>query len=320
MKLQEIFGIRIKKDELLKNHTTYRIGGPADLYLEVKSVDEAVEAIRAATRDNLPVFVLGGGSNILVADAGFRGMVLVYGARAIKIEGSRLIADAGAVTFLAVKMSTEAGLSGLEWAAGIPGTVGGAIRGNAGAYGAEIKNAIETVEAVNVKTGQMQTFDRAACRFGYRDSVFKREQWLITRAAFALTPGNREELAAKTNELVNNRRAKLPLEFGSAGSVFKNFVFNDPPELSEKLQKVLPPEYKESRRIPAGFFTDILGLKGKRLGGAMISERHGNFFVNTGSATAAEVRELIDYAKMKVKEEFGVILQEEIQYVGFEKA
>jgi UDP-N-acetylmuramate dehydrogenase len=319
MKLLEIFGDRIKKDEPLKNHTTYRIGGPADLYLEVKNAVEATRAIKAAHDDKLPVFVLGGGSNILVSDAGIRGLVIVYGGREIKIEGSRLIADAGAITFLAVKMSTESGLAGLEWAAGIPGTIGGAIRGNAAAYGGETKNSIETVEAVNLKSGELQTFDRFSCRFGYRDSIFKHESWLITRAALALAPGDCDALVAKTAELVSIRRGKLPLEFGSAGSVFKNHIFNNFSELSKKLQTVLPEKYIESRFIPAGFFTEILGLKGKRLGGAMISERHGNFFVNTGSATAAEVHELIGYAKMKVKEEYNVSLEEEIQYVGFEK-
>jgi len=317
MKILEAFGNRIKKDEPLKNHTTYRIGGPADLYLEVKSAAEAAKAVKCAKEDGLNIFVLGGGSNILVSDAGFRGLVLVYGGREIKIEGSRLIADAGAITFLAVKMSTEAGLAGFEWASGIPGTIGGAIRGNAAAYGGETKNSIETVEAVNLKTGEMQTFDRSSCRFGYRDSIFKHEPWFITRAAFALASGDRDALAAKAAELVSIRRGKLPLEYGSAGSVFKNFIFNDLSELSEKLQNALPPEYVESRRIPAGFFTNVLGLKGKNIGDAVISTQHGNFFVNAGTAKASEVRELIDYAKMKVKEEFGVTLEEEIQYVGF---
>jgi UDP-N-acetylmuramate dehydrogenase len=317
MKILELFGDRVKKGELLKNHTTYRIGGPADLYLAVNNAAEAAKAVKCAKEDGLPVFVLGGGSNILVADAGVRGLVIVYGGREVKVEGSRLIADAGAITFLAVKMSTEAGLAGLEWAAGIPGTIGGAIRGNAAAYGGETKNPIETVEAVNLKTGETQTFDRSSCRFGYRDSIFKHEPWLITRAAFALAPGDRDALAAKAAELVSIRRGKLPLEFGSAGSVFKNHIFNNFSELSEKLQAVMPEKYIESHRIPAGFLTETLGLKGKRLGGAMISERHGNFFVNSGSATAAEVRELIDYAKMKVKDEFGITLEEEIQYVGF---
>jgi UDP-N-acetylmuramate dehydrogenase len=317
MQILEIFGDRVKKDEPLKNHTTYRIGGSALLYLEVKTADEVSQAIGAAKEENLPIFVLGGGSNVLIADAGFRGLVLTYGGREVKIAGNRLIADAGAITFLAVKMSTEAGLAGLEWAAGIPGTVGGAIRGNAAAYGGETKNLIETVEAVNLKTGETQTFDRSSCRFGYRDSIFKHEPWFITRAAFSLAPGDRDAMIAKTAELISVRRGKLPLEYGSAGSVFKNFVFNDFSELSEKLQNALPSEYVESRRIPAGFFADILGLKGKRIGDAMISTKHGNFFVNMGAATAAEVRELIDYAKMKTKEEFGVILEEEIQYVGF---
>lgn len=319
MKILELFGDRVKKGELLKNHTTYRIGGPADLYLEVKNVAEAAKAVKGAKEDGLPVFVLGGGSNILVADAGVRGLVIVYGGREVKVEGNRLIADAGAITFLAVKMSTEAGLTGLEWAAGIPGTVGGAIRGNAGAYGGEMKDRIDTVQAVNLETGDSATFNRPSCLFGYRDSVFKHAPWFIVRAAFALAPGDRDELVAKTVDLVAKRRAKLPLEYGSAGSVFKSFFFNDLSELSEGLRKSLPSKYAESNRIPAGFFMELAGLKGKCLGGAMISEQHGNFFVNSGSATAAEVRELIGYAKMKVKEDFNVSLEEEIQYVGFEK-
>jgi UDP-N-acetylmuramate dehydrogenase len=317
MKLLEHFGDRVKKNEPLKNHTTYRIGGPADFYLEVKDAVDAAQAIKAAHEDGLAIFVLGGGSNILVSDAGFRGLVMSFAGRKVSIEGNRLIADAGAVTYLAVKMSTEAGLAGFEWAAGIPGTIGGAIRGNAAAYGGETKNLIETIEAINLVNGETQTFDRTACRFGYRESIFKHEPLFITRAAFALISGDRSALVAKAAELISIRRGKLPLEFGNAGSVFKNYFFNDLSNLSQKLQNVLPHEYKESLRIPAGFFTDLLGLKGKRLGGAMISEKHGNFFVNTGAATAAEVRELIEYAKMKVKEEFGVILEEEIQYVGF---
>jgi UDP-N-acetylmuramate dehydrogenase len=317
MQILEIFGDRVKKNEPLKNHTTYRIGGPADFYLEVKNADEAARAIKLAREDGLSVFVLGGGSNILVSDAGVRGLVMVYGGREIKIEGNRLIADAGAITFLAVKMSAEAGLAGLEWASGIPGTVGGAIRGNAGAYGGEMKDRIDTVQAVNLETGDSATFNRPSCLFGYRDSVFKHAPWFIVRAAFALAPGDRDELAAKITDLVAKRRGKLPLEYGSAGSVFKSFFFNDLSKLSEGLRKSLPPKYAESNRIPAGFLMELAGLKGKRLGGAMISDQHGNFFVNTGSATAAEVRELIDCAKMKIREEFGVTLEEEIQYVGF---
>jgi UDP-N-acetylmuramate dehydrogenase len=318
MKLIEVFGPRVKLAEPLKNHTTYRIGGPADFYLEVKNADEATKAIKLAKDDRLPFFILGGGSNILFSDAGFRGLVLVYAGREVKIEGSRLIASAGAVTFLAVKMSSEAGLAGLEWAAGIPGTIGGAIRGNAGAYGGEIKDTVSTIEAINMENGEVQTFDHESCLFGYRDSVFKHGPWLITRAAFNLSSGDRNELMAKAADLVTQRRAKLPLEYGSAGSVFKNFYYGELSELSEKLKNILPPIYVESRRIPAGFFTETLGLKGKRIGDAMISEKHGNFFVNTGSASAAQVRELIFHAKMKVKEEFGVILEEEIQYVGFD--
>ncbi len=317
MKLLELFGDRVKANEPLKNHTTYRIGGPADLYLSVDSADEAVRAVKAARADGLPIFVLGGGSNILVSDAGFRGLVLSCGARKIKIEGDRLIADAGAVTFLAVKRSAEAGLAGLEWAAGIPGTIGGAIRGNAGAYGGEMKDAIATVEAVDLRSGEMRTFDRRDCLFGYRDSVFKREPWLVLRAALALSPGDRDALVAKLAELTAKRRENLPLEHGSAGCCFKNIIIAELPALPERLRDILPSKYQESGRIPAAWLIDQAGLKGKRIGGALVSEKNCNFLVNADKATADEVMQLVSCVKMKVRDEFGVQLQEEVQYVGF---
>ncbi len=317
MKLLEVFGDRIKTNEPLKNHTTYRIGGPADFYFSAATAEEASQAVRAARADGLPVFILGGGSNILVANEGFRGLVVSYGARRVSIEGNRVIADAGAVLFSLVRATVDASLSGLEWAAGIPGTVGGAVRGNAGAYGGEIKDNLDTAQAIDLGTGELHTFARHECAFSYRESFFKGKPWLITRAAFTLPAGDKEALRAKVKDTIALRCGKQPLEFGSAGSVFKSHVFGEVAKLPKAVRDDVPAKFIEYGRIPAAWFIEQLGLKGKKIGEAQISEKHANYFVNTGHASATDVRELIGYAKMKVKEAFDVTLEEEIQYVGF---
>jgi len=315
MKLLEIFGERIKKNEPLNRHTTYRLGGPADFYFEAKSPEEAAAALGAAKEGGLPAFALGGGSNVLVSDAGFRGLVIAYAARKTEIRGSRLAADAGAILFAAVRSSADAGLAGLEWAAGIPGTVGGAIRGNAGAYGGEIKDVLESVDALNFETGERRNFAGDECGFGYRESRFKRERWFLLGATFALSPGDKAELLAKIKETVVLRVSKQPLEFGSAGSVFKSLVIAD--GVPASIKGDVPQKYVDFGRIPAAWLIERAGLKGRRIGEAMISEKHANYFVNTGKASAAEVRELIAYAKMEIRKAFGIELVEEIEYVGF---
>ncbi len=317
MKIIEIFGDRIKKNEPLSRHTTYRLGGPADFYFAAKTPEEAAEALAVAKEDGLEVFIMGGGSNILVSDAGFRGLVVSYAARTVTVEGDRVAADAGAIFFSMVKASIEAGLTGLEWASGIPGTVGGAIRGNAGAYGGEIKDSLETVQALRIDTGELRSFKRADCAFGYRDSLFKREPWFIVRAIFALSPGDKQSGLSKMKEIIGLRQSKQPLEFGNAGSVFKSYVFGDVSAIPSAIANAVPPQFIDYGRIPAAWIFDRLGIKGKTLGGAQISQKHGNYFVNTGRATASEVRELIGYAKMKAYHDLGIKLEEEIEYVGF---
>jgi UDP-N-acetylmuramate dehydrogenase len=317
MHLLEAFGERVKKNEPMSRHTTYRLGGPADFYLSVDGHDEAAMALAAARADGMPVLVLGGGSNILVADAGFRGLILSYSGRKVSIDGNRAVADGGAVLFSLVKSSADAGLAGLEWAAGIPGTVGGAVRGNAGAYGGEIKDRLEVVQAIDLGTGEPRTFLGSECGFSYRESFFKAKPWLITRAAFVLEPGDKGSLLETIKKTIELRRNKQPLEFGSAGSVFKSYVFGDEKSIPEAIRADVPPAFIGYGRIPAAWIIERLGLKGKKIGGAMISEKHANYFVNAGNATADEVCQLIGYAKMKVRDELGIQLQEEIEYVGF---
>ena len=317
MKLQEIFGDRVRTNELMSNHTTYRIGGPADFYLEVKTVDEVKSALAAAKEDGIPVFILGGGSNILVSDDGIRGLVVAPALRKMEISDKRVYAEAGAVSTLFARLASEAGLVGLEWAAGLPGTIGGAIRGNAGGYGSAMGDMVASVDAVDLRNGRQMNLNKDQCVFGYRESIFKKEPYFILGASFLLKHGDKDALVNKMNEIVATRNVKNPKGVGSAGCVFRNFEFSSAESLSEKLKAKLPAQYLEWKKIPAAWLIELLGLKGKTIGKAQISEEHTNFFVNTGGATASEVRELIAYAKMKVRDEFGIQLQEEIQYVGF---
>jgi UDP-N-acetylmuramate dehydrogenase len=317
MKLQELFGERLHKNEPLKNRTTYRLGGPAAYFLEVKTAAEASSAIMAAKEDGLPIFVLGGGSNILVSDKGFGGLVLSCGDRALKIEGSAVRASAGASLGLLVNQTAAAGLGGLDWAAGIPGTLGGAVRGNAGAYGGEIKDRLVSVETVNLETGECRILAATECGFGYRESVFKHSPLFVWSAEFSLPTGDKDALQAKIRDLVAVRQGKYPTRFGNAGSVFKNFNFANLEQVPEKIRTALPSKYMEWKKIPAAWLIESLGLKGKKIGNAMVSEEHGNFIVNAGGATSDEVLQLISYVKMKVRDELGIQLHEEVEFVGF---
>jgi UDP-N-acetylmuramate dehydrogenase len=317
MKLLEIFGDRVKTNELMSKHTTYRIGGSADFYLEVDNADEVKTALLVAKDDGLPVFILGGGSNILVSDDGIRGLVIAPALRKMEINDKRVYAEAGVVSALFARLVSEAGFAGLEWAAGLPGTIGGAIRGNAGGYGSAMGNAVLSVDAVDLRDGCEVNLPKDQCGFAYRESIFKKEPYFILGASFSLKAGDKNALMGRMNEIIAARGDKIPLGVGSAGSVFKNHYFDSPEELSERVRVALPPEYLASKKIPAVWLIQTLGLKGKMIGKAQVSPKHANFFVNTGGATASEVHELIAYAKMKVLDEYGIQLQEEIQYVGF---
>ncbi len=307
----------MKTKELLSNHTTYRIGGFADFYFEAKTADEIKAALAAANEDGLPVFILGGGSNILVSDDGIRGLTIVPALRKIEINTEKIYAEAGAISALLARLTAEAGLAGLEWSAGLPGTVGGALRGNAGGYGAAMGDAVLNVQVIDLRDNRLVSLNKNECCFAYRGSIFKKEPYLILGATFSLRPGDRTALIARMDEIVAKRNVANPAGVGSAGCVFKNFEFSSTDELSDRVKEKMPPEYFAWKKIPAAWLVESLGLKGKKIGGAQISEQHANFFVNAGGATAAEVRELIAYAKMKVSDEYGISLHEEIQYVGF---
>ncbi|HPO06589.1 MAG TPA: UDP-N-acetylmuramate dehydrogenase [Candidatus Pacearchaeota archaeon] len=290
----------IKQNEPLANHCTYRIGGPARVLFLAANEREIIAGIETAEENRFKMMILGGGSNILFSDRGFDGLVLKLANNFIKIAEEKenravVLAGAGAPLAALVKFALDNSLAGMEWAAGIPGTAGGAIRGNAGAFGREIGAAVLRVRALEIsgKSIVPAIVGKEDCAFGYRESVFKRNKNLvITAAKFVLEKGNANEIADKIKECAEKKRISQPLDFPSAGSVFKN---------------------------PEGFFAakiiEDCGLKGRSAGGAQISEKHANFIVNRGNARADDVLALIAQIKAAAKEKFAVDLKEEIEIV-----
>ena len=288
--------IEVKNNISLKEFTTFKIGGSVDYFCQVKDKDEIIAAISLAKEKNLPVFVLGGGSNILFSDEGFRGMVIKIANSGIEIKDSLMKAGAGASLAQAVSVAKEEGLTGLEWAFGIPGTVGGATYGNAGAFEKSFSDIIKSVEVFDIKEEKIKIFSNKDCAFSYRESFFKKNKnFIILSVEIVLEKGDKKEIENKMREFFDLKRESQPLSFPSAGSVFKN-----PSTLS------------------AASLIEKCGLKGKQQGAAKISEKHSNFIVNLGGASAKDVLDLINLAKKEVKTNFGVDLQEEIQIIPSE--
>lgn len=285
---------RIKKNILLKNYTTFKIGGSVKYFFEVESKEDLILAIKLAKKLKLPFFILGGGSNLLVADERYNGLVIKMKNTKCKMRNEKLkckiFVEAGYSLAKLVRDSIYKNLTGLEWAAGIPGTIGGAIKGNAGAFGSSMADIVKTVEVLDSKNLKTKIFKNKDCKFGYRDSIFKKNKTLIILSTkLQLERGNKKEIEKKIKEYLNYRKKTQPLDLPSAGSIFKN-----PPGKS------------------AGELIEKCGLKGKKIGNAQISEKHANFIVNLGGAKAKDVLKLINLAKKKVKERFSIELEEEL--------
>jgi UDP-N-acetylmuramate dehydrogenase len=300
--LEAEIGDRLLVDEPLSAHSSYRIGGPADLFVRVESQDELCRMVALARERQVPYFLLGAGTNILVSDKGIRGLVIENRARGSRIEvqeeGAILWAEAGVLLKDLAEESVRRGLAGLEWAVGIPGTVGGAVVGNAGAYGGYVSDILTQV-AVLRTNGGIQEIMAEELEFGYRTSRFKapnRERKaampVILAAQFKLQPESVRVLRERVAEYAHRREARQPSE-PSAGSVFKR-----------------------TAQYPAGFLIEQAGLKGKRIGDAQISTKHANFIVNLGQARASEVKALMDKARDAVLKQFGIELELEQELVG----
>lgn len=302
-----------EKNVLLAPYTSLNIGGPAEYFFVAESEEALTQAIAEAQGRSLPVTILSGGTNVLIADRGIAGLVILNRIRGIEEDGMRLRAGAGTPVSEVVARSVSLGLAGLSWAGGLPGTLGGAIYGNAGTFQRAIGEVVESVRYID-ENGEFRERSGSECGFRYRTSVFKEKLRgaVITSAVFALTRGDKEKLQQEMLEAIQWRNEHQPGALMTAGSFFRN---------AELPEGFALPEGKHpgqgSNKVPAGWMIDKLGLKGKQIGGAKVSEMHANFIVNDGDATAEDVRRLVAFIKEKVRERFGVELEEEVRYLGF---
>ena len=285
---------RILTEEQMDRHTTFRTGGPARYFLVIETRKELAQVLAWLQEEALPWFLLGNGSNLLVGDRGYRGAILHLAGEFLKteIDEATIRCGAGAMLSAVSRSAMEAGLTGLEFASGIPGTIGGAVRMNAGAYNGEIAGVTESVEVME-PDGRCRVYNREEMAFGYRTSIVKTKPCVVLSTVLKLKKGDRSEISATMQELSAKRREKQPLEYPSAGSVFKR---------------------------PEGHFAGKLiedaGLKGLRVGGAEVSPKHAGFIVNVGGATARDVLELIERIREKVYAMSGVTLECEIRTIG----
>mgnify|MGYP001103696610 CR=1 FL=1 len=295
-KLIDCIGIEnVKLEEPMEKHTTFRIGGPADYFLCPQTAEELKAVIHVCKETGTPYFILGNGSNLLVSDKGYRGAVIQIWKNMSKVsveDETKIRAQAGAQLSKIASCALEQSLEGFEFAAGIPGTLGGAVVMNAGAYGGEMKDVLTSVR-VMTEEGEIMELPAEKLGLGYRTSIIPEKRYIVLGAVISLTEGKKEEIKAQMDDLRQKRVSKQPLEYPSAGSTFKR---------------------------PEGYFAGKLiqdsGLKGFTVGGAQVSEKHSGFVINKGNATAADVMELIRQVTAKVKEDTGVTMEPEVKQIG----
>jgi UDP-N-acetylmuramate dehydrogenase len=311
--LARIPNLTISSDTPLARYTRFGIGGPADLYAETASVDAFVAALEAARSSGIPVMVIGGGTNLIVADGGFRGIVLRYRAESLTAHGNRVVADAGAVLQDLVDFAIERGLQGMETLSGIPGSVGAAIYGNAGAYGHSISERVTGVRFYDGR--EVRVFNNAACEFHYRESIFKRcKEWIIFSTELAFEPADAAAMRKTADDILKVRNAKFPVTMKCAGSIFKNLLWNDlPPEVAAEV----PASSVREGKVPAAWFLEQAGARGLRRGDIHVADYHANLIYNVGAGTAADLCWMIEDLKRRVRDRFGIELEEEVQYVGW---
>ena len=281
-------------EEPMSSHTTFRIGGPAEVFLMPESYEQIRSALALCREEGLPYFVLGNGSNLLVSDSGYRGVIIQMDRNMgdIELKGTEIRACAGALLSSVAAAARKASLTGFEFAGGIPGTLGGAVVMNAGAYGGEMKDVLREV-TVMTKEGDIRVIPSDRLELGYRTSIIKKAGYLVLEAVISLEKGDPQAIQEKTKELASKRTEKQPLDYPSAGSTFKR---------------------------PEGYFAGKLimdsGLRGFHVGGAQVSEKHCGFVINTGGATAKDVKELMDHVIRTVKENYNITLEPEVKFLG----
>lgn len=282
----------VRYDEPLKSHTTFKIGGNCIALIEPREISDIIEAVKICRKNNIKFFVIGNGSNLLVPDEGYNGVIIKLKSEfsKIEVEGDYLIVNSGVKLSEVYTVAYENSLTGFEFASGIPGTIGGAIYMNAGAYGGEMKDIVESVEVLDLDNFELRELKNEELEFSYRKSIIQRRNYIVTTIKLKLQKGNKEKINAVYEDLRERRNSKQPLNFGSAGSTFKR---------------------------PEGHFASKLiedaGLKGYHINDAWVSEKHSGFIVNKGNASFKEVMELIEYVQKVVFEKFGVKLETEVR-------
>jgi UDP-N-acetylmuramate dehydrogenase len=299
----------VKRNESMAKHTTFKIGGQVPYFVSIRETEKLAECLKFLDASGTEYFIVGGGSNMLVRDEELPEVAVHIATRTHRVDGEMLVADAGCPTADIAQASIAAGLTGFEWGIGVPGTVGGAVRGNAGAMGSEMKDTVASVEAY--RDGEIIEFPVADCAFGYRDSVFKRGGGVVLRATLRLRAGDTADGRRKAMEHLQYRARTQPLGRGSAGCIFKNvsLPLASPPAIP------IPDQFLSLGRISAGWLVEQSGMKGERVGGASVSVQHGNFIVREKDARAADVIALIARVKEKVYDTTGIHLEEEIHII-----
>jgi UDP-N-acetylmuramate dehydrogenase len=313
LRLAEIPNLTIFTGAPLSRYTRFGIGGPADLYAETESAEAFVAALSAARASGMEIVVIGGGTNLIVSDDGFRGVVLRYRGERLLESNGRVHADAGAVLQDLVDFAVARGLVGLETLTGIPGSVGAAVYGNAGAYGHSLSERVVKVRFYDGQT--VRVFSNEECQFQYRESVFKRHKdWIIFSTELRLDPGDAHALRETSDSILKVRNEKFPVTMKCAGSIFKNLIVR---ELPADAAAQVPASAIREGKVPAAWFLEQVGAKGMVRGDIHVAAYHANLIYNAGAGTAADLCALIRELKARVLKRFGVELEEEVQYVGF---
>ena len=295
-KLEDVADIQFNVS--LKKYNTFRIGGIAKYFFEAKTKEDLISVIKSAKESKVPFYVIGGGSKLLISDEDFDGLIIRTKNQEFKVEGDEIEMGAGLLMNQLIRIASEESLTGVEWLAGIPGTIGGAVNGNAGAFDGSMQDIIISVNAFDTEKEQEVVLSKEECEFNYRESIFKKNPNLIILSCrIGLKKGDKEKIKKQMNEYFAHRRRVHPLQYPSAGCIFKN------------------PKLEDGQEVPAWKTIVDCGLIGKKVGSAKISEKHSNFIINLGEGKAKDVKELIKVVKDTVKEKTGMEIEEEIQYL-----
>jgi UDP-N-acetylmuramate dehydrogenase len=298
--LKKLLGEKLEFKKALASFTSFNTGGPAKYFISANSEEEIKKAVNSAVQLEIPFFIIGGGSNLLVSDKGFDGLIIKIDIIGIELENeSDIICGAGENLMNLIEFCVENSLTGFEFASGIWGSVGGAVCGNAGAYGGEIKDILTSITIIK-NDGTIEQVDKDYCQFQYRDSYLKKTGDIVINARFRLKKGNKDVIRKRVDEIIEIRNSKHPVKGKSAGSFFKN----------------IPDDSEPYGKLPAGKLLEEAGAKEMSVGGASVYHKHANMIVNDGSATSKDIRKLADNMKETVFEKFGIMLEEEVVSVG----